>query len=199
MIRKLALAVCTFLLSGTAMAGFRVGNGGNVIVCQESTFSLDLYEGASLKNLHYQKQDLFWKDILIQKIQKLSAIQTPSQDTFLKWLAEFDQDVNFVHAQLGTTHDSDHILIPENCEVVQAVNQQFYPLPGEKRYLISDILWNQLANWDKAALVLHELAYRYLQQDTSIQARAFTALMFSREVDKLSASELQKKMNGFGF
>lgn len=199
MVTKLGISFFIFLFSATCMAGFRVGNGGNVIVCQNFTSSLDLYEGEVQSGFHYQVENVFWKDILASKLQALSTVQTPSKDVFLKWLADFDQDAIFVDAELGKISDSEHVVKPHNCEVVQAVNQQFDPLPGEKRYIVSKKLWLQLTDWDKAALVLHELAYRYLQHETSIQARAFTSLMFSREIQDLSSKELQQRIDAFGF
>lgn len=196
---KLIFPCFLLFFSTTAWAGIRVGNGGNVIVCKSATTSLDLYEGEAQRYYHYQKENLFWKEILAAKIQRLAAIKSPSQEIFLKWLSDFESDVHFVDADLGAIDDSYHMVKPANCEIVQAANQQFDPMPGEKRYLISKRLWGQLSDWDKAALILHEMAYRYLRQETSVNARAFTALMFSTEVQSQSAQELQDKLAELGF
>lgn len=186
-------------LSSICFAGITVGNGGNVIVCPDKTISLDLYEGQNQYFFKYQPQDHPWKDILIQKMQGLSGLKKPNVEMFLKWIAEFDGESQFVDADLGTIDDSYQMILPKNCSAVQAVIQQFSLLPGQKRYMLAETLWNRLSNWDKAALVAHELSYRYLQQANSVNARYFTALIFSDDLKSISPTELQKKMDQLGF
>jgi hypothetical protein len=189
----------TTLFINNTFAGFKKGNGGNVVVCKDYILSLDLYEGEFQNLFHYQKETIDWKDILVKKIERLSLVDDQRKELYKKWLADFELDSRLIDADLGVINDSLHVSIPEGCTVVQTVLQQLTPLPFQKRYIISFWIWNQLSHWDKAGLILHEFVYRDLQFEDSRNARYFTSWLFSEEFQEMSKVEIENKMFQLGF
>lgn len=168
------------IVSINVYAGFKKGNGGNSVVCPESTRLLDFYEAEILEGMVFKNDDRFWKTILKEKLAILASVDSKLAETYFLWLNEFeDQSLFLENEGLGKINDSLHVIIPAGCTVEQTINQQMTPLPVEKRYWIVKKYWDKLSNIDKAGIVFHEFTYRHLQLADSREVRFITAEMFS--------------------
>ena len=62
-------------------------------------------------------------------------------------------------ADLVPVDDSNHIVVPHGCAVVQIALQKEPNFPIEKRYTINKDLWDLLPPMQQAGLMIHELLY----------------------------------------
>jgi hypothetical protein len=157
----------------------KVGNGGNVIVCDSGSVELlDYFElrlnggvlnfDTSLPTYQERLQDLFtrWQSVGPIRISQ-----------YQKWLNEFQSEVGiYPNVTIPDIPDTGTVLIPVGChmEPVAFQRSESDVLPGAPRYVINKNLWDKMDENQKAGLVLHELIYRESLDanfSTSIQTR----------------------------
>lgn len=169
-LKTILLASLAVLLSKNALAVHGVGNGGNVIVCRDSSSAirsveiLDYFEirqagghlrlNPSLGSYSAMLNDLFqsWKSVAPKRMAQ-----------YEKWLSEFEKDsAIYSGVQIPPIDDTGVINIPVGCGITPAAFQrpESQLLPGVKRYTINKDLWDRMPEIEKAGLVLHELVYR---------------------------------------
>ncbi|MFL5813130.1 MAG: hypothetical protein ACJ763_06095 [Bdellovibrionia bacterium] len=168
--KTILLSSLVVLLSKNASAVHGVGNGGNVIVCKDSSSAirsveiLDYYElrqaggklrlNPALGSYSAMLQELFqsWKSVAPKRMAQ-----------YEKWLSEFEKDsAIYSGVQIPPIEDTGVINIPVGCGITPAAFQrpESQLLPGIKRYTINKDLWDRMSEIEKAGLVLHELIYR---------------------------------------
>jgi hypothetical protein len=102
--------------------------------------------------------------------------------------AKFVTDVKLVDIS-----DSDHIFFPKGCTVEQIVIQRTPELPGEKRYYVNSILWDQLSASNRAGLILHEVLFRHallnIKTKSSRLTRFLTGITAANKISILSFEE----------
>lgn len=164
------LSFLCVLFSTAAFATHEVGNGGNVIVCKDSSNKihsveiLDYFEvreaggklrlNPSLGSYSAMLKDLFqsWKTVAPKRMAQ-----------YEEWLSEFEKDsAIYSGVQIPAIDDTGVINIPAGCGITPAAFQRpdSQLMPGVKRYTINKDLWDLMPEIEKAGLVLHELVYR---------------------------------------
>lgn len=183
-----------FVVSSTAFAGNRVGNGGDVVVCPDKIQLLDLYESVGMTEPEISgKYEEILKDrikILTKLAPKLGAQYERRRKTIE---GEFDFKPDVV---LTNVKDSKHSFLPaqKDCKLNQIVIRKSEIVEGrEKRFVVDEGLWKKLSDVQKAGLIFHEIVYEHfakLQRDQddidSRKARKFNALVFSKEFDTMT-------------
>lgn len=207
------LTLAYLLLSLITLSAFAdsggVGNGGDAVICPDSTTLLDSYEARKLGfkiDLHNPKikiqtrrsmvmvavDRLFKKDKytskklyeysmeLVADLEEYEAFHK-GEDTFKGKVLYLSPDV------VGEIDDSEHRTLPGNCEVRQLVSQINPTRRYENRYEMNKILWDKLSLVDQAMTILHEAWYRIMLEDgarDSRGARYMNALVASTRFEK---------------
>lgn len=159
-----------FLFTHPVYGGDKVLNGGNVIVCANSSGSiqsvelLDYYEvrlnGGSLR---FNSNLPSFNGKLIDLFEKWQNIAPKRIALYRKWLSEFPEDAGlYTGINIPAIPDTGSIAIPKGCSLEPVAFQRSDDdvFPGTKRYVINKDLWDLMNEEQKAGLVLHELIYR---------------------------------------
>jgi hypothetical protein len=205
-------ALAILLISSiTAFAGGFSEGGGKGVVCKDangtvaSVASLDLFESEQIRGLTFD-DSLLGADEFATVANIIARIE--ARDPYLAgilterltaWLTESRLLPN---SHLPDVNDSFSVVIPVGCELAQLAVQREPQFPGDPFYLIDKSLWDVMANRDRAALVLHEIIYRYartLGQMNSINVRFYNATMSSTSAAAISGLEYVKFLETVDF
>ncbi len=171
---KTAFSWGVFFYSIAVQAGTFVGNGGDVVVCRHSISQeitsaevLDLYEG----RVHYGLRPQALRGLSVEETLQFFFHRTYKYGLHIpgsgKDLEHFYNQANFLKGTvLVDMPDSWHLSFPKNCKVEQIVIQINPSRKFEKRYTVNQDLWDYLDNFNKAALVFHELLYKHKIEKT---------------------------------
>lgn len=154
------LSLFFVLLSFSALAGDRVGNGGDIVYCegsQDTFFILEEYEEGAFAKVGAGKMDYTAKvKLLINKVRPSFPVRAAYYDTLFQ---HFQKTVVFLNAYLPDIKDEGtSIELPNGCDIAQAA---YFKLnsKNEPVYHIQKKIWNLLSHDQKAVLVFHELIY----------------------------------------
>ncbi len=190
--RSILIVIITAIAFSRAFAGGEVGNGGNVIVCTDSSGNvksvevLDYYElrlngGALSLNPNL----VTYQEKLIELFNRWDEVAPKRMEQYKKWLNEFQTDAG-IYSGIEIPHipDTGSIAIPQGCKPISIAFQRADDeiFPGTKRYVINKDLWDYMNETQKAGLVLHELIYREAIKAghaTSLPTRFFNGYLSS--------------------
>ncbi len=187
---KMLLLLIFISLSCTAVAGDRVGNGGDVIVCGDKVELLDLYEARvrGFKPLKPTSQN--HEDMLREVLDlRLARLQPQRASRYREYGQEFFRESLILPGiELSDVADAGLAVIPRGCKLEQIVVQLADGdiIPGANRYTISQDLWDKLDEFNKMALMLHEVIYREAitkNVGTSMTVRAMVGQLLRDEMD----------------
>lgn len=179
------LLVLLFLFSTHfAFSEDRVGNGGDVLICDEadgqSFYVLEEYEGMYDAKIGGEELSYNQKvEILLERIQK----QFPERAKFYREVyGSFGKRMNFKNSPLPAINDSHEFPTPQ-CMIVQAA---YFKRDSKNNYsyYIQKQIWDRLNNDQKAVLFFHEIMYTEavgLGHSTSVQVRRANRLVFTSE------------------
>lgn len=151
--------------------GNEVGNGGDAIVCYDTTRRiinvefLDLFEN---RILHDWSPAFEGKPIdqVNQALQALNTFSPEAVADIKKELEAWPSRVRFLNGQeLVDIRDGGLLVkLPLLCEIEQIVIQVPPVMPWDPIYYVDADLWNHqtFSEYDKASLILHEVIYRIL-------------------------------------
>lgn len=171
-------------LSFASEGGDRVGNGGDILICQvpggEAIYVLDEYEEKDVLSIGPKNLDYTDKvEILLNKVK----VKFPARyQLYVSIFNNFRSNVTFVNSGLPDINDtgaSDH----PYCDMSQAA--YFYRDHNDKfRYFVDKEVWDLLSNDQRAVLVMHEIIYTEavgLGHDSSKDVRLANRLLFSNK------------------
>lgn len=192
------------------------GNGGNIILCPGPETSVkgmfyDVYEAAARYHIAAQfpavaKCELDangnYADACKAEAQKLAAqllsrlrkIDANFEAVLLPFVQNFWNETGLVEADLFPVADSGLGFIPVGCTLKQLAIQHVPRNKDDRRYFIAVNLLKYLSIEEQAALILHEVLYRWaVVQNSKIlfseRVRYFNALIFSDRVSRLNYTE----------
>lgn len=211
---KSTLIAILILAGADVFAGNRVGNGGNLVQCEEPKGSdkkqlqlLDFYEsfgmtGPDLFKLDPSKKDLNDKDILQNRLDLLAKVAPKLADQYSRRTKTIQNEIEFkTGVSLSLAKDAVEAFLPSDkgCSLKQVViRKEQKPVDGEKRFLFDQTLWNKLNPEQKAGLMLHEIIYEHFakleskvdrEKRDSRKARKLVAKIFSKDFEKLTSGE----------
>ncbi len=187
----------TFITASSASAWTYKGNGGYAVVCYkpediksiQSAELLDLYEGRTIRafQLDLGPGPSFTEHLELV-LNRLEAFSPRRAQRYREQAASFLSEARFLTGvDLGDIGNANPIVVPGGCTPKPVVNQREPEFPGDPRYIVQAEIWNALDENSKAALILHELVYRELKQDTSLRTRYFVSMISSTEWANLTA------------
>jgi hypothetical protein len=188
---KIASVLCLLLIGQQAFAQNRVGNGGDGILCEKEGEKpkaelLDFYE-SSQKRIETEAPYAEVVEARLKALEKVSG--GGLGETLLKrWKAmkneiEWKKDIELVDVQ-----DSKHLFTPsdKNCKLKQIALRRAEAASTQKRFVIDETFWNQMAPVSQAGLLMHELVYEHffkLGETDSVKARTMNAYVFSPDLE----------------
>lgn len=189
----------SLILPMTAMATNKVGNGGNVVACKNTSQTLDFYEGSvpepsplpSGKNI----------EIAQLQIEKLKDVAPELYRQYTKRLqnilTEFDLKKDI---QLELIKDSHHAFKPADieCSIIQTIIRKNVVAGDEKRFVVDQKTWERLNAFQQAGLIIHEVLYEHfykLGEKDSIKARKLNAFLFKNTITKKSFWEYIRELD----
>jgi hypothetical protein len=198
-------ALSAVLVSAQVYAGDKAGNGGNVVVCRDKAGQigtielLDFYEARVMRGFTIdtgaanlsadQKLDLLFARL---------ATLAPAKAKRLRATVEsFSAQARFIPGiHLVATPDSNHIIVPDGCDIEQVVNQKEPVFPEDRLFTVSKDLWDKLDAANLAGLVLHETFYHEALQNPdvsdSVAVRYFNGYLCSDSFSELTVPALHK-------
>jgi len=198
-----------FLLSHAAFAGDRIGNGGDALACinvpeRPLMEMLDTYMSRELLSLTPGLADAptNYQDIVTGLLDRLQVMNPTRAEKYRNWYTTFHDEAEFLpNIILIDIPDTGAQVIPNGCDLRQIAVQRTVDemFPGDKRYTISQDLWAQMSEFNKAVLVVHELAYRERLEGEwrtdSRYVRYLTAHIIAEEVLETSFQRLAVTAN----
>jgi hypothetical protein len=206
---NLFVLICSLIVTSASEAGNRVGNGADVLVCENKREVLvDLFERDERFGMKAVSGDrptdnnpvTYLQDILRKQLKKLD----PERYLRLARQAEeFWSETNKLsNSVLIDIDDAGVIFLPLGCHLEQLIVQVVPTFKSEARYYINTERFNALSLEHQSAAILHELLYRELipfSPDNSIPIRTLTALIFSTELNEYSVERYQTLIYHLGF
>ncbi len=184
----LSFSFCSIVSAQTStlqiQGGNEVGNGGDVLVCQDSIMLLDFYE-AKIKDKKEISASLEkYEDIITKVINNISKADPKRGQLFQKKSQLFFKEVSFLSdVKLTDIPDSSHIVLPHDkrCKLEQIAILDKNQKDSNKKFIINKNLWDKLDQSNQAGLIMHEIIYEYfalLGESNSIRARKYNAFVF---------------------
>lgn len=184
---KLLLPLSLFLTT-LAFAGNEKGNGGVSVVCRdtnekiESAQILDIFEGEVRYGKKYD--NITDPETKIQLAQMYLTKYPEFLEAFRNELAKVRAIIMYVPVGiiLKPTDDAFPIIEKKGCQYEQLANYT-----EEDDLLVSQEIYNELKNVDKAALMIHEVLYSLFREygaKDSRQARKLTAELLAKNADQ---------------
>jgi hypothetical protein len=192
--KRLLLLISLLLHAFSAYTGV-VSGGGYAIVCNEDGATiphvqlLDIYEGDLLTGFIMAESKGNLAEDYFQSVKRAYAYQDSPysaeerRDEILGSLEQMLSGVVFLEnpADLPVSKDLGSVPpIPDNCHIEQIA---FYDGNLEKCYILQS-RWNQLDSLNQAALLSHEIAYKYFRElgdKTSLLSRRLVAHNYAEQ------------------
>ncbi len=177
-----------------AWAGNRVGNGGDVVVCEKDhkrARLLDFYEMESSDKALVRFKSESADTILHERIDQLRKVAPKLAEQYSKRAESLQKEMQFkTGIALTDVQDSEHAYLPDEsgCSLRQIVIRQNVPV-ADKQFLVDQKLWNELSPGGRAGLIMHEVVYEHfykLGETTSAKARRLNGLIFSPDLAAMS-------------
>tara|TARA_B110001454_G_scaffold219204_1_gene252256 strand:- start:70061 stop:70681 length:621 start_codon:yes stop_codon:yes gene_type:complete len=187
MLSKSSFIIVSLLVISVAWAN-RIGNGGNVVVCNDMIQVLDFYEAETASKFPTDSEKMDYKAIADEVFKRLKPISKKLGKQYKDRLGSIIQEIDFKEGvALTDVKDSLFTFKPEdkNCEVQQIAIRKDISLPNEKRFVIDKKLWDRLDSKNKSALIVHEIIYEHLNklgETTSVKARKIVAYLYSDQI-----------------
>lgn len=171
-----------------AAGGDQIGNGGDVIICDDKVEMLDMFEATDDSvTVDLGGDQLDYVEKVLYVLEKVGKFQPERTKMYMEWFSTFQDEVKFrSNVKLPDIVDSGVIIIPESCRVEQiAIQMSDEEVElGYPRYVINKNLWDRLDENNKAVLILHEIIYRegiLSKQVHSMRVRKMTELFINKD------------------
>lgn len=191
------IALLLFVFSMNIFAGDHKGNGGNSVECGDKAYFFDFFANPGQYPDYTTNEFTIVEDVL-EKMQTLTPVRV---EIYRERLKNFLSMSSFVKdANLGVIFDTGtSVSLPEGCRIVQTIIQKRVVLGTDKRFLVSEPLWNKLSPVHRAGLILHELLYWELDSKNSLLLGKFNAYLFQNFERGYDAAEFYRLMKITGF
>ena len=204
---KIIIFLGLTIFSLNSFADRIVGNGGDILQCQKNsnspvTFELfDLFEARDQRGMEIDypenvKGPLAIAEEVIKRLEKISPRRV---ETYLEWARNFEKEALFKsNINLTNIDDSLHFYTPVHCQLKQIAIQQTPRFFGDKRYVVNKDLWDAGDDYQRAALITHEIIYREylnLHGTSNVDSRSvryFNSILWSNRAKDFTVKQFIK-------
>lgn len=165
--KRLSLIFLLTVSGASAIAAKIIGNGGDVLVCENRLPRVQLLDFAETRILRpnaiqlTEPEGATYTDKLKVTGKRISSLFPILGRALSKEADYFERtNVKLNDLELEDVQDSFHKFHLTDCEVHQIANQSIPLVDDDPSFIIDNRLWVQLSEFDKAGLVLHEVIYR---------------------------------------
>jgi hypothetical protein len=200
---KLLLVSFLLVSSFQLIAGDKVGNGGDVVVCpQQKTLLLDIYQGRADWGMQNLQSSGERSQIIRDTLKDFHKIDTSTSRKILERAFQIEADISrlerlteshsalvrFTSKTLVNISDEGVAEIPSDCKIIQAATQIQSPFPGEVKFTFQKEIWLSLESDVQASLILHEVIYELMitsGEESSRSTRYFNAALHAGELNSV--------------
>jgi hypothetical protein len=194
--RQMALMGFSLFLGLPTWAN-RVGNGGNILVCnkdgKESLQLLDLYESSLPPRNEKDSKDAF--ALAKAALESFRKYDRKISEQYLLALEKMKSEIEFKpDIEIQSSNDSKLKETPLGCRLVQIALRKNDVSSIEQKFIFSKTYWDRLALADQAGLLVHEIVYDHfykLGEQDSLKARKLVAYLMSARIEQDSKDEVQ--------
>lgn len=199
------LILIALLTGPLALAGNRVGNGGDVVFCEKANSweILDFHEARlnSVEITASGKSDP-WV-IMGERLKTIKQLAPKLYAQYSRRLKTMKSDIEFRdNVELTDVEDSLHAAVKKGCRVQQAALRVGFPKYNkDKPFVISNDLWKKLSANEQAGLLMHELIYEHFYKlgvKDSRPVRQFVSLVFSEKMNNMNKQMFWAQINEWG-
>lgn len=193
--------------SSLVVAGDRIGNGGDVIVCpDQKTILLDLFQGSDDWGFGPLPRQGKRDEIIAETLSEFSIVDPVIAGKFLRRAIQINDEltkletgelarsdlVKLTKNELVNIPDEGVAELPLGCKIVQAAIQNQSTLPGEVKFTFQRDTWLSMESDTQASLILHEVIYEHMIYSGELASRSTRYLNAS-----LHAGVLNSVLNYF--
>lgn len=184
----------------SAQAGGMESGGGSAVYCDgPNTAELfDFYEAKTLRDIQLDlgPTTLDYMDKIKIVLARIANFDLARAGRYSLRLKSFLGEARFLsNITLPDIPDSNGLVFPGDCKLIQAAVQRTPEFPNDPFYLINKDLWDLMDNDSKAGLVLHEIIYREMRehrQKESSKARYYNSVVTSHLMKDWKATDYLK-------
>lgn len=196
---QLSLLTVLVLTSSMAFGANRVGNGGNVALCEngegqiQKIMLLDFFEKDGF-DFAFKAPPGDHEAILKNRLQILARLAPKLGAQYLKRSTTINAEWGVRDGiKIKDVGDSLHAVEPEgkDCAVKQIAVRTPDKIDG-KSFIVNKKYWGKLDETNRAGLKAHEIVYEHLSklgESDSRKSRRIVALMFSDRFDKMTGED----------
>lgn len=196
-----------------ANKGHDAGNGGYTVTCDKAEPNGKTQEVLDYHELRYKYdpgyfvvdlggQGTEW-DRVHYALDRLKRLDPKRAADYQDKASHFEENaLHVAHVSLPDAKDLGRVYMADDCKTVQAVVQYQQPLPGQRKYAVSDTVYQALSLDDRAGLILHEIIYGEALAHgatNSVDARYLNALISSKQIESLSNDEYDARLQAINF
>ncbi|MCX6124405.1 MAG: hypothetical protein NTV34_06600 [Proteobacteria bacterium] len=201
--------IYSLIMTSASAAGNRVGNGADVLVCENKKDVLvDLFERDErfgMKAVREERPTGYSPVSYLQSILR-EQLQDLDPERYLRLARQADEfwseTKRLSNPILIDIDDAGVIFLPYGCHLEQLFVQIVPTFTSEARYYVNLDRFDNLSLENQSAAILHELLYRELipfSPDNSIPIRTLTALIFSNDLNEYSGERYRTLISRLGF
>lgn len=168
--KAFSLLILGFLISGPAFAQYVVRNGGYVAECQNSPLlALEIMEGQIQGEQFRYSPRRYYQEKADDMINRIAIADQDRAKKYRTWLSTWRDDIEW-QPGLDTQQPNDQgaMKLPlKLCRLRVAIVQTHRSKSEFLKYWINPFVWHNLDENQKAALVVHELLYRDLIENSA--------------------------------
>lgn len=177
------LLVVSLLYSLNLFAGYKVGNGGHVLLCGEKVMFYDTYFLENYYKADYSKYASFdnYRVILYKQLSVFKSFFPKEGNEFIA-LNKKKNDIFQFSKSIKPTDTTDLATpysIPVACELKQLAYQYFDKELGRKIVVVDPDLFGLLSETDKAAFIFHEYSYYLFNYPDAVNVRRLVHIFLS--------------------
>lgn len=195
---KFNLFLILLLYSFNAFAQNKVGNGGDVVTCNnKSPELLDFYENPS--DL-LQTSLSSYQEIILNRLNTLEKISLKLATQYKQRYTNIENEIDFKeNISLSDIKDSAHLFLPKSsdCRLQQIAIRKSISTSKEKLFIFDQQLWKKLNALNKAGLIFHEIIYEHLIKlgdVDSTKARKINNYLFNKNLNKADFWKLIREL-----
>ncbi len=200
-----SLIVLVSMLSVSAWAGEKVGNGGKVVACPDRPLEVLDYHRATPEFGLVPVTSAPGNNEFVQAeaiVGRIAFMNPTRAAMYVESIRSFRAESLFLpDSEFPTSNDTSEVAFCRDGRILQVITQRKPMTVFEKRYLVNADIWNRMPIFQRAVLLVHEAAlkealnYNYVTADG---AARMNALILARDLPRFTRAQIDEVMVSTG-